>query len=91
MQIDPETWAKIRVAVQFDDTETFHQLVQSFADRVVHHEAARRKATDRARTTETPCLDSSLREINFPILGFALITTGVPVIKEFFGKSLDIA
>ena len=52
MQIDPETWAKIRVAVQFDDTETFHQLVRAFADRVVYHEQARKKAADRARSFE---------------------------------------
>ena len=52
MQIDPETWAKIRVAVQFDDIETFERLTQSFADRVVHHEAARKKAADRARSFE---------------------------------------
>ena len=52
MRIDAETWAKIRVAVEFDDTETFEQLVQNFANRVVYHEQARKKAADRVRSRE---------------------------------------
>lgn len=52
MQIDAERWKNLREAVETDDAERFCKLVGDFVHIVVHHEAARKKAADRARSLE---------------------------------------
>lgn len=52
MKIDAEKWAELRAAVIDDDQERFCKLVWAFTHEAVHHEAARKKAHDAARSRE---------------------------------------
>lgn len=49
MRIDPETWAKIRVAIKSDDEETFEQIVVGIVHQRTRDEIARRAVAERAR------------------------------------------